>query len=80
MAIDSADRNHQSPWRPQRWQLPVLGAGAGAILGLCAVLGTAGCSKGGAPDLNGCVKLSDPLPGDDTAPPSRTTTAQRRRL
>lgn len=78
MAIDSADRNHQSPWRPQRWQLPVLGAGAGAILGLCAVLGTAGCSKGGAPDLNGCVKLSDPLPGDDTAPPSRTLYVEMR--
>ena len=56
MAIDSADRNHQSPWRPQRWQLPVLGAGAGAILGLCAVLGTAGCSKGGAPDHPGWYK------------------------
>ncbi len=70
MAIDSADRNHRDAWRARRWQTPVLGAGA--VLGLSVVLGLSGCSKGGAPDLNGCVKLSDPLPGDDTAPPSRT--------
>ena len=80
MAIDSADRNHRDARRARRWQTLALGAGAGtfAVWGLSAVLGLSGCSKGGAPDLNGCVKLSDPVPGDDKAPPSRTLYVEMR--
>ena len=74
MAIDSAAHKHA--WYARRWtwdrRTPWGSLGAGALLGLVLFGGASGCSKGGAPDLNGCPKLSDPLPGDDSAPPLRT--------
>lgn len=83
MAINLADRNplDARPERPDLWHDASPGgrartatrkAGVGVILGLSAMLGASGCSKGGAPDLNGCPKLSDPAPGDPMGPPSRS--------
>lgn len=82
MAINLADRNPWHVWHGARSALHVrrLPRAAQAALGLSLgfVAGLGGCSKGGAPDLNTCVKLSDPGPGDPMAPPSRTLYVEMR--
>ena len=71
MAIDLADRNRAG--YPRGWtcnrRRPWVSLGAAALCGLPLLAGPSGCSKGGAPDLNGCPRLTDPLPGDNSAPP-----------
>ncbi len=76
MAKNLAERNPHDAWHAQGVRRYT--RAAAALLGLGLLCGPGGCSKGGAPDLNGCVKLSDPAPGDSPTVPSRSLYVEMR--